>query len=374
MPDRLAEILGTLVRTRSQNPLDGEAAMAGAVVELLAPTGAEVELVELAPGRPSVGARIAGAAAGPTLVLNGHVDTVPAGDGWTVDPFAGEIRDGRLYGRGACDMKAGLAVQIAVAHAVARRRDELRGALVLHFAAGEETAEPGTRSLLEAGFVGDVGITTEPTALRVAVAQRGAAYYRLRIAGRMAHAGRAELADNPTDRIPAVLARLDGYRREIAERGHPVLGAGSCTVTMVHAGEQANVVPASCELVLDRRLVPGEDGEQELGRLRAALAGLPVAVELLERGFAPSETRPDSPFAALVREHAAAVTGEDRPFWGTPYASDVRNLINDAGIDAVTFGPGEIDLAHAVDEHVELDELAAAAQVIERVADSVLFA
>src|SRR4051812_43022235 len=130
--------------------------MARRVADLLAPTGAQVELVETFPGRPSVGARLAGRPGGPRVVLNGHMDTVPVGDpaSWSVDPHGAEIRDGRLYGRGACDMKAGLTAQIAVAHALADRMPEAAGELVLHFAVGEERAEPGTLSLLEAGFGG----------------------------------------------------------------------------------------------------------------------------------------------------------------------------------------------------------------------------
>jgi succinyl-diaminopimelate desuccinylase len=159
------------------------------------------------------------------------MDTVPIDDeaGWTVSPFGGEVRDGFLYGRGACDMKAGLATQIAVAHHLSSRADELDGALILHFAAGEECAEPGSLSLVEAGFTGDFGIVTEPTQLKVAVAERGLAYYTVRIKGRSIHASKADLGLNPVRRLAPVLETLADYDEEIKERTHPLLPSASCT-------------------------------------------------------------------------------------------------------------------------------------------------
>jgi succinyl-diaminopimelate desuccinylase len=179
----LVSVLQSLVRTQSVNP--DEAAMAKRVADWVEPTGAEITFVESLPGRHSVAAVLKGSGGGPTLVLNGHMDTVPIDDValWDDDPFGGAVRDGYVWGRGACDMKAGLAVQIAVAHFLARRPERPRGTLVLHFAIGEECAEPGTLSLVKAGFVGDVGIVTEPTQLKVATAERGLVFYKLRIRG-----------------------------------------------------------------------------------------------------------------------------------------------------------------------------------------------
>jgi succinyl-diaminopimelate desuccinylase len=203
----LEQLLRELVRIPSVNPGVGEAAIARYVVDVLErSTSAAVHVVETLPGRPSVAA-VLGSGAGPTLVLNGHLDTVPVDDvsRWTVDPYAGEVRDGALYGRGACDMKAGLAVLIAVARSLSSQK-RLRGRLVLHFAVGEECAEPGTSSLLAAGFAGDVGITCEPTELQVAVATRGLVHIRVRLIGRSGHASRPELFANPLQAISACSA------------------------------------------------------------------------------------------------------------------------------------------------------------------------
>ena len=381
--DFLIEVLGDLVRTQSVNPGIFEQAMAERVQAWLAPTGAEVTVVEMAPGRPSVAAVLGDRDGATRLVLNGHMDTVPIDDAseWTVEPFGGEVRDGFLYGRGSCDMKAGLATQIAVAHHLASRAGEMDGALILHFVAGEECAEPGALSLVEAGFTGDFGIVTEPTQLKVAVAERGLAYYTIRIKGRSIHASKADLGLNPVRRLAPVLETLADYDAEIRQRTHPLLPGGSCTPTVVRGGVKENAVADYCELLLDRRLLPGEtvDGEldamsERLGRIKRDDPEFEFEIEPFQYSFAPAEIPVDSPFAGRVVEAVERVTGTRPEIFGTPYASDVRTLVNDAGMEAVTFGPGNVAECHCVDERVSVAEVEAAARVLDRVAQSVLFA
>lgn len=377
----LVEVLGDLVRTPSVNPGIFEAAMAERVQAWLEPTGATVTVVEMAPGRPSIAAVLGDRDGATRLVLNGHMDTVPIDDaeGWTFEPFGGEVADGHLYGRGSCDMKAGLATQIAVAHHLAARADDLDGALILHFAAGEECAEPGSLSLVQAGFTGDVGIVTEPTQLRVAVAERGLAYYRIRIKGRSIHASKADLGLNPVRRLAPVLLALADYHADITQRSHPLLPSGSCTPTVVQGGVKENAVADYCDLLLDRRLLPGEtiDGElDDMARRLHAIKGedpdFQFEIEPFEHAFAPAEIPVDSPFAGRVLEAVEQVTGERQAVFGTPYASDVRTLVNDAAMEAVTFGPGNVAECHCADERVSLAELEGAARVIDRVARSLL--
>jgi succinyl-diaminopimelate desuccinylase len=379
--DFLIEVLGDLVRTKSVNPGVFETAMAERVQAWLGPTGAEVTVVEMAPGRPSVAAVLGDRGGATRLVLNGHMDTVPIDDAaeWTVEPFGGQVKDGLLYGRGACDMKAGLATQIAVAHHLAPRADEFDGALILHFAAGEECAEPGSLSLVEAGFTGDYGIVTEPTELKVAVAERGLAYYRIRIRGRSIHASKAHLGLNPVERLAPVLETLADYDGEIKERRHPLLPGASCTPTVVRGGVKENAVADYCELLLDRRLLPGETVDGELEAMSRRLDGIKATdpdfefeMEPFEHAFAPAEIPADSPFARRVVDAVERVTGDRPEIYGTPYASDVRTLVNDAGMEAVTFGPGNVAECHCADERVAIVEVERAAQVIDQVARSLL--
>jgi succinyl-diaminopimelate desuccinylase len=376
----LTEVLASLVRTPSVNPGVYEQAMAAKVQEWLEPAGVATSVVEFVPGRPSVAA-VVGTGGGPRLVLNGHMDTVPIDDEslWEHEPFGAEVSGGYLWGRGACDMKAGLTTQIAVAHLVAGRRERLRGTLVLHFAAGEECGEPGTKSLLDAGFTGDVGIVTEPTQLRVATAERGLALYRIRIRGRSIHASRAQLGVNPVARLEGVLRVVDEYDRDLRAKPHALLPGGSCTPTVVRGGVKENAVADWCDLSLDRRLLPGEtvEGERaELARrldaLRADDPAFAFELDVIPHPFEPAEIDPGSAFAVRVADAVGEVTGARPEPWGTPFASDVRNLVNDAGIEAVTFGPGDVAECHCPNERVSLQELERAALVLAKIAVDVL--
>jgi succinyl-diaminopimelate desuccinylase len=372
--------LRRFIQTPSVNPDDGEAAMTSAILECLAPTAMQTECVESLPGRFSVGARVTGPKPGPTLVLNGHVDTVPPGDHarWTYAPFDARVHDGRVYGLGASDMKGGLAVMVAAARHVTELRRRIAGSLVLQFAIGEERAEPGTASLIDAGYRGDVGVVLEPTSLRVGSAQRGTASIAVRITGRPGHASRPDLADNPIRALPDVLEALSQHRLELKTVTHPLLGHATCEPTMVHAGATFNIIPAACELTLDRRLVPGETIESEIQTLiellnHSTTAAYRVDVRPAGVTIDASET-PDRGYC--LTQHLTRIieaqTAVRLEAWGTPYGSDVSRLINDADMEAVTFGPGDIECAHAPDESVPITELVAAEHVIAGLIDELL--
>ncbi len=378
----LAKLLGRLVAVKSTNPGTSEREAAELVADLLRDV-CQATFVESMPGRPSVAAVLRGIHDGPRLVLNGHLDTVPVDDVtlWSSDPFTPELRDGFVYGRGACDMKSGLAAQVAVARFLAQRRDRLHGTLVLHFAAGEECAEPGTLSLLRAGFTGDLGIVTEPTDLKVATAERGLAFYRIRINGRSIHASQAHLGVNPIPRLRAVLDVLQAYEDDIRLRKHALLPSGSCTPTILRAGVKENAVPDYCDIVVDRRLLPGEtvDGEMETLRLRlsaikATDTDFDFGISALPSYFAAAEIDSSSAFAARVANAVERVTGAPCEIIGTPYSSDVRNLINDAGMEAITFGPGKATECHCANERVSVAQLRDAARVLATVAGDLLLA
>jgi len=372
----LVRILSSLVQTNSVNPGTSEQAMVDVITAWLEPTSAELTSVEFSAGRPSLAAVIHGTGEGPTLVLNGHTDTVPIDDRtlWTSDPFGAEVRDGFLYGRGACDMKAGLAIEIAVAHHLTKvMAGQLPGSLVLHFAAGEERGEPGTLSLLEAGFVGDYGITLEPTELRVAVATRGVARYAIQILGKSGHSSRPDSGRNPIWPLRHVLGVLEEYDKEVRTHEHSLLPSASCTPTMIRAGISENTLPDKCEIWLDRRLLPGETSDGEEGVLLDRLEQL----KLTDSGFAcdlssvfsaePAEIDSSSAFVRRILQTSSDVRGTEAEIWGAPYGSDVRNLVNDAHIEAVTFGPGSIERCHCADECVSIQQMVDAATIIAKV-------
>jgi len=356
-----------------------EAQVIERVKELLDGTDCATTTVEFAPGRPSLAAVLEGPADGPRLVLNGHVDTVAVDDRerWTVDPFGGELRDGSIWGRGSLDMKGGLAAQIACARALAKHRASLRGSLVLHFAAGEECGEPGTKVLLEHGFTGDWGITTEPTDLTVATAQRGVCWSRVRIDGRSAHASRPDAGLDPSIPLAVVLEALKRYASSLTSQRHPLLGSPTCVVTVVRSGVQHNAIADYAEITIDRRMLPGETAgsvRRELDSVVGAAlpSGYSYSLEPLHNHFEPAEVSADSEFVARLRRVRDEVTATTAPITGTAYGSDVRNLILDAGMEAVTFGPGDPTYCHCTDEHLHVSDLRAAALALTAVAYELL--
>ena len=378
----VTEVLASLVREDSRNePGFYEAGMASRVAKWLEPTAAEVTMVESLPGRSSVGAVIEGSGQGPRLVLNGHMDTHPIDDPdlWTTDPLGAEIRDGFMYGRGSCDMKAGLTAQIAVAHFLSKHTASLKGSLVLQFAIGEERGEPGTRSLVDAGFVGEYGIVTEPTELRVAAAQRGLAWYTIRINGRSIHASQAHLGINPLYRLGRVLDVIKRYDADSAAKPHPLLPGGSCTPGVVRGGVKPNSVPDYCEVMVDRRLLPGETVEGEMEALRQLLEPLkdddPDFEFEISRdaiAFEPAEISADSEFAARTLAAAEAVTGARTELYGTPFSSDIGDLVNYGGIEGITFGPGNVAECHCANERVELAQVRDASQILAKLSCDLL--
>jgi succinyl-diaminopimelate desuccinylase len=379
--EELGTSLSALVRTPSVNPGMSELAMVEEIERQLEATGCELERVESMPGRPSLAAVLPGSDDGPRLVLNGHMDTVAIDDPsrWSVDPFAGEIRDGAVWGRGSVDMKGGLASQIACAKVLSGMRDKLRGSLVLHFASGEETGERGTLSLIEAGFVGDWGITTEPTGLEIATAERGTGWFRIRLTGRSTHAATPAAGANPIPPVADVLTALRRYDEDLTSRTHDLLGHPICTVTMLSAGAEHNAVPDSCEITVDRRLIPGESHEEihdDLRRLASEAvgghAGVSAEVEPIHHPFEAAEVPSESAFIDVVDRAVTEVTGEPGRIVGTPYGSDVRNLVNDAKMEAITFGAGDVSMCHCPDERQSLEQLKQATTVMTLVAIDLL--
>lgn len=375
--EELGTSLSALVRIPSVNPGMSELGMVEEIERQLEGTGCELTRVESMPGRPSLAAVVSGSDDGPRLVLNGHMDTVAIDDEsrWSVDPFGGEIGDGFVWGRGSVDMKGGLASQIACARLLSRMRDRLRGSLVLHFASGEETGERGTLSLIERGFVGDWGITTEPTGLEIATAERGTGWFRIVLTGRSTHAATPGAGANPIPPVEDVLTGLRRYGEELTSRTHTLLGHPICTVTMLSAGAEHNAVPDSCELTIDRRLIPGESHEDVHEELRSVLAaalaahdGIRGEVEPIHHPFEAAEVPSHSPFIEAVDRAVTDVTGKPGRVVGTPYGSDVRNLVNDAKMEAITFGAGDVSMCHCPDERQSLEQLRKAATVMALVA------
>ncbi|TYL37824.1 acetylornithine deacetylase [Natronococcus pandeyae] len=381
-PTDLSSLAAALVRIESENPPGNEQACAEYVYDWFDHHRIDATLLrEPDPDRPQVGARVG--TGGPTLVLNGHLDVVPAGDPdeWTYPPYDGVIDDGRLYGRGSVDMKTGVAIAMLSAYNLRSEIEsgELDGSIVIHAAIGEETAAPGTKSLLEAGFDGDFGIVLEPTELRVATSEKGMAWYEIGWAGEPAHASRPDQGRNPIEHIQPVTDALTDYDARLRERSDPLCGQAYGTVTQVVAGADSNkaVLPDRAYVTLDRRILPEEtitEVDEEVAELIDTLNrehGIAATWERHET-YASAEIPVDHRLAGVVRDHSEAVADISPEPWGIKASTDVRDFVNSAGIPAITWGPGSLAQAHTIDEYVELAAAETGLVILERAARTLL--
>jgi succinyl-diaminopimelate desuccinylase len=367
--DEAAALLSDLVAIDSQNPPGRERPIAEFIVDRLEEWGIDARLFERPDAeRPQVIAEVGeGDPDAGTLILNGHIDVVPPGEveRWTHDPFGGEREDNRVYGRGASDMKGGVAAGMLALRAA--HEADVDGRVVLTCAMGEETAEPGTKTMLEE-VSGDWGIVLEPTQLVVDTVGKGLAWYEVEVRGEAAHASRPHLGNNVLDALFAYEGRIDDYRAEIAGREHPLIGESLCTPTMLEAGTKENVVPDHATLTFDRRFLPSEDVEdldEEMETLFDGLReeGFEVSIERT-RTYEAAEIDPDHEIATVVRRHAHDVAGVETAPHGKDAATDQRNFVNDAGIPAIIWGPGVSEQSHTVDEWAPVDALVDGVEVL----------
>lgn len=360
--DRLVDATRALVAADSQNPPGHERAAVDIARGLLDGLGAAVTEVEPVPGRPSLVAHV-GAGDRPTLIVNGHLDTVPfEAAAWTHDPLGGEIADGRIWGRGSADMKGGIAAAIEAVH-VARRAcggaDRLPCDVVFHLVADEETGgEHGTRVLLERGLIaGDACIDPEPTSLHVSVAERGLLQAAVTVTGVPAHASEPHRGDSAIERAARLVLALQGadYGEE-----HPLLGRPSSNVGIIEGGTGINVVAERCTLKVDRRVLPGATASGALETVRrkidAADPTVNYTVETLVFGEA-SELPAGDRFLDRFQDAYRAALGRDGEIIGMQFTTDARFVRNQARIPAIVCGPGDLDQAHRVDESVAVDAL-----------------
>jgi len=360
-----------LVRLDSRNPSlapdgPGESECVAMLREVLDAWGFRTEVYDAAPGRPNLLARVGGAGGGATLMLSGHVDVVGV-DGMTHAPFDGMEREGRLYGRGAADMKGGIGAMCAAAWQAAR--ETLTGEIVLAFTADEEYESVGTRAMLERGVRASAAIVGEPTRLDVMPAHRGFVWIEIVVSGRAAHGSRWDLGVDAIRHAGLLLAELDRLdAEELSTRTHPLLGRASLHASTIDGGIGMSTYPDRCVLRIERRTLPGETGEDAVAEVRRACASVHArrpefAAEVsLLMAQGPSDVAAD---AKIVRalEEALSERGEDVRVSGMSAWTDAA-LLNAAGIPAICFGPGDISLAHAAEEYIPLPEIDRATSVL----------
>ena len=348
---------------------------------VLAPYAEHVGGVESFVGRPNVVGTLRGRGGGRSLVLNAHIDTVEPGDPalWTHAAFAAEVADGRLFGRGACDMKAGLASHVFALEAVRVAGFAPRGDIIVQSTISEEDGGAGALAAVLRGYTADGAIITEPTNLAVVVAQGGSLVFRLRVPGKSAHACVRDEGVSAVEKFAYLHRALLGFEaRRNREIDHPLYAPIAnkipINVGVVRAGAWPSSVPEW--LVAEGRagLVPGEDmgefREVFAAEVRRAaedddfLRGNPPTVEWFSGQFVPAEIPADGPLARLLLAAHAAVTGQEPPVEAATYGADMRHFLLFGSTPCLMYGAGDVRLAHHADESIPLDDVVTATKTI----------
>ncbi len=383
-----------------QEYLAGRLGAAGAEIDLWEPDAGELRGKPLVPpgldfaGRPQLIARLRGTGGGKALVFNGHIDVVSVEprEQWTSDPFRAEVRDGKLYGRGACDMKGGIAAMVLAAEVLAALETRLAGDLLVATNTDEESSGAGGTALVDRGLRADAGIVTEATGFDTWIACRGSEYGVIRVPGRPGHAEvqqpgwREGGAVNAIEKATIVIDAIGSLRDEWRTRpgfDHPQLSKPSLLPTMVSAGEWPVTYPSSCELTIAVMYLPvqadahgfggGIRREVEQWILREAarddwLAEYPPVIEWWPNGVKPLEISPSEPIVAAMQQ-ATADIGRPGALGGLDSWYDGATLTKLAGIPSIGYGPPGFDsdglsLAHMIDEYVPVDGLVECAQAL----------
>ena len=354
----------SLLRFSTVNPPGNERECARFAGQLLEDWGFRVDYHEYDDARTSVVARAGGVPGKPPLCLTGHIDTVALGAApWTRDAFAGDTDGDRLYGRGASDMKSGVAALLLAAKSFSRRLSGTPGVVIV-LTAGEEGGCVGSAHLARSPLLGRAGaiVVGEPTANQPYVGHKGSIKFCVRFAGVSAHGSMPELGVNAVYKAARAIARLEAF--DFAARAHPVMGAPTLNVGTVRGGDGINMVPDWASIGVDIRTVPGMDHAELLARLRGAL-GEDAQVEMIS-DLPPVWTAPEDEWMQRVLDICARQLGARPPTRTATYMTDAANLRKAyAGAPTVVLGPGEPQMAHQTDEYCSQERIREAVALYE---------
>lgn len=380
-PEETEALLASLIALESHGDSTGqEAPIAAFIRDWFANEGIECRVDEVLPNRPNVIARLAGDGTGKSLLLNGHLDTVPPYG--MKEPFAPVRKNGRLYGRGSVDMKGALAAMMTALAAIKRSGVSHAGDIYFAGTAGEETYSPGAYHFSKSGFRADYAIIGEPTEMRAGIAHKGVAWFEAEFAGLSVHGSVPEQGINAIYRASRWIDHIqDHYLPMLKERLHPLLGSPSLNIGTIAGGTRPVIVPNRCSVGFERRLIPGETAESALEELQETLdavrdryPGFEGVVRLADNfhgiPHGPLQTSPESMLvrtliAGYEEEFGAdARKGSAEPI-GLQFWTDGA-LLQQICHETVVCGPGSIEQAHSDEEFIELRQLHAASRMYVR--------
>jgi len=367
--------LGEFIAAPSPTPPGDVARVAAMVADWATAMGATVTRQEVEPGLDNVLALLR-FGPGPRLVFNTHMDvTNPDQQVWTTPPYQPVLRDGRLYGRGACDAKGSLVAMLTAMQALASQPAGLYGEVLLTAVMGEEAGGLGSAYLVGQGITGDGAVVGEPTGLRVARAHKGTYIRQVTFRGVAAHSASPWLGRNAVLPAAAFCLLCEEQNAILAESPHPLLGPATLTVTLINGGTLQNTVPGQATVTVDRRLIPGDTHagcDEELARVLERLSGSRPDAEVADItvvvATSPSQTPDDAPIVDVALAAAADVGRSQAGAVGFGAGCDMSKLVNTAAIPTVICGPGRLDQAHRPDEFVDAGQVEDAALLYERIA------
>ncbi|WP_375412099.1 M20 family metallopeptidase [uncultured Bradyrhizobium sp.] len=369
MPIDPIELSRELIAFNTINPPGNELSCIRHLEKILSDSGLETSLQNFAPDRANLVARIGGVGRNPPLCFTGHVDTVPLGSApWSVDPFAGEIIDGKMYGRGSTDMKCGVAAFVAAIGNMTAQLEGTSGAILV-ITAGEEIGCEGAFHLARAGILGPAGaiIVAEPTSNAALVGHKGALWLRLTLKGTTAHGSMPHLGINAAYKAARVITALETFQFNVAP--HRYLGSPTLNVGTVHAGLNVNSVPDLAEIGVDIRSIPGLDHSRIREHLKAEL-GEDVSLETIV-DVGAVWTDPSLSWISGVYGIVRDVTGEEAGSEPrtAPYFTDASALTPALGNPpTIILGPGEAAKAHQTDEYCSVQRIREASDIYARLA------
>ena len=339
--------------------------------------GVPYEVQEVLDGRCNVIARLETDPAAPTIMLDAHQDTVPV-EGMTIEPFTPVVNEGRIYGRGACDVKGGMASMLAAFARLVQERPTGAANVIMACTCDEEYTALGARHLARqwqsddsasswTAMAPDVCVVAEPTDLNVIVAHRGVVRWKIRTLGKACHSSRPHEGHSAIYDMARVVTALEEYAEQLPQRGtpHPLCGTSTLSVGKINGGTSVNIVPHLCEIEIDRRTLPGESSADALSELETYLrektsANFEMLPPWIDADSLADDHNPE--LADRLLEQIAAVAGP-REKQGAWYGTNASCFAVTGGVPAVVFGPGSIAQAHTEDEWLEIEQLHQAREI-----------
>lgn len=394
--EETVSILQELVQTNTTNPVGNEKPLAEKIAKWLESWGIAAKISDLGNNRANVEGRIRGMGHQSALLLTGHTDVVPPADvAWTYEPFSATIADGKLYGRGAADMKAGLAAALMTMKAVKASGASLAGDLIFAATADEESNSIGAKAFVESGGLAGVGalIIGEPTSNHITVAEKGCLWLEITVSGKAAHGSMPDKGINAILVMNDFISQWRQYAFTYTE--HALLTPPTMNIATIQGGVKTNVVPDTCTLTIDIRTLPGMSHDAIIEKAKSLLGDIERKTEgiktnlIVTNNRAPVETSVDDSFVKLMQEAIIDVKGQVKAPEGITAYTDAsifaqaqpKSLTGytDAsvyrprtGIPLIVCGPGRMEMAHQRDEYVELPMVHEAVQIYTKVVEKYL--